>query len=117
MLFALAHLQRERALCGLWQQLLRVEAPADLVRETEPVEAARCEHDGVELPFVALAQARVDVAAQRLDPQRRLEREQLRLSAHGRSADAHAGADLVRAAQGVAWLVAPEVSAAGQARA
>ena len=39
----------------------------DLVRQPEPVETGRGEHDRVEPPLVALAQARVDVPAQRLD--------------------------------------------------
>ena len=53
-------------------------AQADLVREPEPVEPAGREHDRVEPALAQLAQARVDVAAQRLDRERRLEREQLR---------------------------------------
>src|SRR5581483_3000452 len=72
------HLQRERALPRPGQELGGIEATADLVREAEPVEAAGREDDGVEPALGALAQARVDVAAKRLDRQRRLEREQLR---------------------------------------
>ena len=59
--------------------------------EAEPVEAARGEDDRVEPALAALAQPRVDVAAQRLDRERRLEREQLRLPPHRRRADAHPG--------------------------
>ena len=73
------------------------DAQADLVREPEPVEAAGREHDRVEPALARLAQARVDVAAQRLDRERRLEREQLRAAAHRRGADAHAGPDRVGA--------------------
>ena len=41
-------LDRESALSGLRQQLLRIEPPTDLVREAEPIESARGENDGVE---------------------------------------------------------------------
>ena len=74
--------------------------------EAEPVEAARREHDGVEPALAALAQARVDVAAQRLDRQRRLEREQLRAPAHRGRADPHPGPQLGRAAERVARVLA-----------
>src|SRR5438067_775721 len=43
-----AYLQRQCALRGLGQHQLRIEARADLVREPEPVEAARGEHDRIE---------------------------------------------------------------------
>ena len=65
----------------------RVEAQTDLAAEPEPVEPARGQHDGVEATLAALAQPRVDVAAQRLDRERRLEREQLCAPPRGRRAD------------------------------
>jgi hypothetical protein len=88
---------------------------ADLGAEAEAVEAARGEHDRVEPALAALAQARVDVSAQRLDRERRLEREQLRLPPCGRGADAHARPDLGRAAERVARIVALEVCADDEA--
>ena len=106
-----AHLQRERALACLGQQLLGSEAPADLVAEPEPVEAARGKHNRVEPALDALAQARVDVAAQRLDRQLGHEREQLRAPAHRRRADAHARPQLTRAAERVTRVLALEVRA------
>ena len=115
LLVALAHLERERALRGLRQQLVRVEPPADLAREPEPVEPAGGEHDRVEPSLGALAQPRVDVAAQRLDRERRLEREQLRLAPRRRRADAHPRPDRVGAAQRVARIVALEVRADDEA--
>ena len=79
-LLARAHLQGERALAGLRQELLRLKAVTDLGVQAEAVEAARRQHDGVEPALPAFAQPRLDVAAQRLDRERRLEREQLRAS-------------------------------------
>src|SRR2546430_1238511 len=40
LLLACAHLQRERALAGLWQELIRLEAVADLGVQTKAVETA-----------------------------------------------------------------------------
>ena len=79
--------------------------------EAEPVEPARGEDDRVEPALAALAQARVDVAAQRLDRERRLEREQLRAPAHRGGADAHPGPELGRAAERVARILARQVRA------
>src|SRR5581483_4108675 len=101
-LFAGPHLQRERALRRLRQEVLRIEPMPDLAREPEPVEPARREHDRVEAALAALAQARVDVAAQRLDRERRLEREQLCAPPHRRSPDPHSRPDRGRAAERVA---------------
>ena len=69
------HLESERALPRLGEHRLRLEAVADLVAEPEPVEPARCEHDRVEPALPALAQTGVDVAAQRLDREHRIERQ------------------------------------------
>ena len=65
------NLQRQRSLPGLGQQLIRLEAAADLGAEPEPVEPTRRQHDRVEAALAALAQPRVDVPAQRLDRERR----------------------------------------------
>src|SRR5215218_10712353 len=98
LLFARPHLQCQCALAGLRKQLLRLEAATDLSAEPEPVEAAGGEHDGVEAALAALAQPGVDVAAERLDPQVRLEREQLRAAADGGCAYSHPRAELRGAA-------------------
>src|SRR5689334_25334445 len=74
LLLADPDLDRERALAGLGEHFAGLEPEADLGSEAEPVEPAGGEHDGVESPLAALAQARVDVSAQRLDRQLRLER-------------------------------------------
>ena len=60
-----AHLQRERALRRLGEQLVRREAMADLVRQAEPLEAAGREDDRVEATLAALPETRVDIAARR----------------------------------------------------
>ena len=54
---------------------------SDLGVQAEAVETTGGQHDRVEAALAALAQPRVDVAAQRLDRERRLEREQLRAPA------------------------------------
>src|SRR6266516_4868117 len=77
LLLACTHLQRERALAGLRQELLRLKAVADLGVQAEPVEAAGRQDDRIEPTLATLAQAGVDVAAQRLDREARLARQQL----------------------------------------
>jgi hypothetical protein len=69
-----SNLQGKRALSGFRQQFLRLEAQADLAVEAEPVESAGGKYDSVEAPLPALAQARIDVSAQRLDRELGLER-------------------------------------------
>ena len=76
--------------------------------EPEPVEAARREHDRVEAALASFPQARVDVAAQRLDRERRIEGEQLRLPPYRSSADPHPGPKLRRAAKRVPGIFTPE---------
>src|SRR5439155_21201308 len=68
-----AHLERERPLPRLGEQLLRLEPFADLGAEAEPIETAGGENDRVETALVPLPQARVDIAPQRLDREVRLE--------------------------------------------
>ena len=68
--------------------------------ETQPVETGRREHDRVEPALAALPQARVDVPAQRLDRELRLEREELRAAAHRRRADPHPGRERRRRRRG-----------------
>ena len=101
-----AHLQRQRTLPGLGQHHLGVEPEPDLGVEPEPVETARGEHDGVEATLAPLAQPRVDVPAQRLDRERRLEREQLGPAAGRGGADPHPGPDRAGAAERVARILA-----------
>src|SRR5207244_295029 len=84
LLLAASDLERERALRRLGKEVDRGKAPPDLAREPEPVEPARREHDRVEPALAALAEPRVDVPAQRLDRERRLEREELSAPAHRR---------------------------------
>jgi hypothetical protein len=64
---------------------------ADLPLEPEAVEPARRQKDRVEPTLAPLAQPRVDVAPERLDRKRRLQRQQLRAPAHRRRPDPHAG--------------------------
>src|SRR5204862_3232512 len=106
-----AHLQRERTLAGLGNQLFGIEAMADLAAETEPVEPAGREHHRVEPPLSALAQPRVDVAPKRLDRERWLDREQLCATTDGGRADPHPGTDRFCAAQRIAWVVPLDVGA------
>src|SRR6185295_1317370 len=77
-LLAGAHLQCECALAGLGQELVGLEPMTDLGSEPEPVETAGGEHDRIQSALPALAQTGLDVPPQRLDRERRLEREQLR---------------------------------------
>src|SRR5207302_2891240 len=102
---AFTDLQRECALPRLGDDLVRLEAVTDLGREAEPIEAAGRQHDRVEPALAALAQPGVDVPAQGLDRESRLEREQLRLAAHGGGADAHPRTDLLPAAERITRIV------------
>src|SRR5204863_9223431 len=111
MFVARAHLQRQRTLPGLGDDLVGLEAPADLTREPEPVEAAGREDNRVEPPLPALAQARVDVASQRLDRKGRLEPEQLRAPPDRRGTDPHPRTEPVGSAQRVARILAGEIGA------
>ena len=83
----------------------------DLVAEPEPVEPAGREHDRVEPSLPSLAQACVDVAAQRLDRERRLEREELRLPPHRRGADPHSRPQLRGTAERVPRILPAEIRA------
>ena len=80
----------------------------DLVGEPQPVEPAGREHDRVEAALAALAEPRVDVAAERLDRERGLEREQLGAPAN-RSAS--------RSASRAAIPLAPQSASRGSSRA
>ena len=108
------HLQRDRALPRLGNELLRLEPAADHLGEPEPVEAGRREHDRVEAALAHLAEARVDVAPQRLDRDLGLEREQLARRRDGGRADPHPGPELVGAAERVPRVVPRQVGADGQ---
>src|SRR4051794_37261181 len=88
-LFPCTNLKRQGALARFREEVVRVEAEPDLTVEPEPVEPAGREDHGVEAALAAFAQARVDVPAQRLDRQLRLERQQLSLAPARRGAAPH----------------------------
>jgi hypothetical protein len=74
LLLACSDLKRERTLAGLRQKLGRLEPVVDLVLEAKPVEATGGEDHRVETTLSSFPETRVDVAAQRLDPELGLER-------------------------------------------
>jgi hypothetical protein len=86
----------------------------DLAAEPEAVEAAGGQHDRIEATLAALAQPRVDVAAERLDRERRLERQELGAAPHGRRPDPHPRKQLGGAAERVAWILADWIGADGK---
>src|SRR5581483_9130766 len=77
----------------------------------EPVEPAGREHDRVEAALASLPETSVDVAAQRLDRKRGVEREELRLPPHRGGADPHTRPQLGCSAERVPRILAPEKSA------
>ena len=91
-----AHLETECALTRTRQHGVGLEQRADAGREAQPLQAGGGEHDRVVLPFVELAQPRVEVAAQRLDLQVGPLRAQLHDAAQARGADARAVRQLVQ---------------------
>jgi hypothetical protein len=109
-----AHLKSHGALARLRNELVRVEAVADLGVEPEPVEPSRPEHDRVEPSLATLAQARVHVAAQRLDREARLEREELSPPAHGGRTDPHSEPQPLGPAERVPRIAALQVRANGE---
>src|SRR5439155_12845596 len=114
LLFPHAYLKRKRPLAGLRQQVIRLEATADLGGQAETIEPAGGKHDRVEAPFAALPQTCIDVPAERLDRQLGLQRQQLGLSPHGRCADAHPRSKLRSASKRVASILSFEVGAYGE---
>ena len=106
-----ADLDAQRALTRARNHLRLAEGRPDAIAEPEPLQAGRGQHDGVVLAFVELAQPRVDVPAQRLDRQGRLEREQLRAPAHRRRPDPHPGLERPRTAERVARILALRIRA------
>src|SRR5438270_11136940 len=60
------HLQRERSLRRLGQQVLRWKSVTGFGGEAEAVEPAGGKHDRVETALTPFAETRVDVAAKRL---------------------------------------------------
>src|SRR5262249_61617135 len=89
----------------LGQHLLRVEAVSDLPFQPESIETAGSEDDCVERALLRLAQTRVDVPAQGLDYERRLDRKQLCPAAYRRRADTHPGPQRGCAAESVAGIL------------
>ena len=111
MLVPRPHLEGQGALPRLGQHHVGLEAVADLAPEPQPVEPTRSEHDRVEAALPTLPQARVDVAPQRLDRERFVERQQLRLPSHRGCPDPHSRSQLLRTAERVPGIVAAEISA------
>ena len=93
---------------------LRDRAERRSPTQAEPVEPARCEDHRVEPALAALAEPGVDVPAERLDGEPRLEREELSPPARRCRPDPHAGTELARAAQRVTRILARRVGADGQ---
>src|SRR5438046_1083031 len=111
MLLALPHLKREVTLPILGDLLFRSETVPDLAGELQAVEAARRQDDRIEPPLAALPQSRIDVAAQGLDREPRLEREQLRFPPDRGRADAHLRPQPRTATEGVTSVFALEIGA------
>ncbi len=82
-----AHLQAQCALAGGRQHLVGLEQGTDAAFQTQALEARGREHDGVVLAFVELAQAGIEVAAQRLDVEVGAQRLQQHLPAQAGGAD------------------------------
>ena len=114
MLFPGANLQRERTLTGLGQHDAGIESRSDLGLQAKPIQAAGRKHAGIEAALAALAQSRVDVSAQRLDGQRRLEREQLRATPHRGRANPEPGAQRRNPAQRIARILPRRIRAHDQ---
>ena len=77
----------QRALSGGGQRILGGQHGADTVTQTEALEAGGRQNDGVELAFVELAQAGVEVAAQGSDGEIGVTRMQLGFAAQAGGAD------------------------------
>jgi hypothetical protein len=108
------HLERDGALTRLGDELADVEAKADLLSDTEPVETGSRQDNRIEAALSHLAKACVHVPAQWFDGQFGLEGEELGLPTHGSRPDSHAGAQRVGAAEGVARIIAGQVGADGE---
>src|SRR2546426_3255566 len=108
-LLAGSHLERKSALTRFRHHHAGVEAKTDLACETETVETASRQHDRVETALPALAQTRIDVAAQWFDRKGRLESEELCTPSDRCGADAHPGAEPGSAAERVTGILALEV--------
>lgn len=83
----IAGLERERALSRRRGQRPQAEAEAGLAAAAEPLEAGRGEDEPVDLAAFALAQPRVDVAAELDDVEVGADGEQLRAAADARGSD------------------------------
>ena len=84
-------LDRHRALPGGRQAVLGFEQRADALRQAEALQAGGGQDDGRVLAAIELAQAGIEVAAQRLDDQLRIARRDQRLAAQAAGADHGAG--------------------------
>ena len=82
-----AHFNAQGALPGSGQHLGGLKRLADACGQPQPFQARRRQHDGRVLTFVELAQARVQIAAQRFNLQIRPQRLQQHQTAQARRAD------------------------------
>ena len=94
-----AHFDAERALPGARQHPLRLEARTNALRQTETHQPGGREHDGVVAAVVELAQACIEVAAQRLHIEVRPQRDQLHDPPQARCADSGAQWQFVERAE------------------
>ncbi|EWS54435.1 hypothetical protein X551_02751 [Methylibium sp. T29] len=94
-------LDAERPLARGGDHRVGLEHAADALGQTQALQADSSQHDGVVLAFVELAQAGVEVAAQRLDAQVGPAGAQLAQPPQARGADHRAGRQ--RGQVGVAW--------------
>src|SRR5215470_11349217 len=82
-----AAFERQRSLPDRGEAFGRVEEARDAVCEPEALETGRRENDRGVVALIETMQARIDVAAQRLDDQRWISFAQLRLAPQARSSD------------------------------
>src|SRR5215218_11428165 len=101
LLLADSDLERHRPLPRFGDQLLRIETMADLAGEPEPVEPRRREDDRVQPTLAPLTETCVDVPAQRLDGELRLECEQLCAAPRRSCPDSHPRLDRLRTTERV----------------
>jgi hypothetical protein len=88
---AFGDFDRHRALPGGRQADVRLQHRADALRQAEALEAGGGQDDGRVVAAIELAQAGIEVAAQRLDDQVRVARRDQRLAAQAAGADDGAG--------------------------
>ena len=117
---AVGNLDRQRALPRRRQTAVGIEQRADAVFQPQPLQAGGGQDDGGVFAAIELAEARVEVAAQRLDHQSRIARGDQRLAAQAAGADDGAVGQRVKAVvivgdEGVAGVFALEHGAQQEA--